>query len=185
MDIFNCKGQGTYQCGWGDCSTNFTDQNQFTIILRDDQISAATSLPSQTSNTLAVGLGLGLPLGLSLLATLYFLHRQHRRLKSANGSASGRNGVDKPGASKWQWPYHGHVSSPIPGIHSPPPPQSAYIPPTRYEAPLAMLSAATRGPPLPPKIPKHGGLQELRDESNELHELDCHNGDSSGTREFI
>ncbi|KAF6232183.1 hypothetical protein HO173_009566 [Letharia columbiana] len=63
VGIFNCKGQGTYQCGWGDCSTNFTDQNPFTIILRDDQKSASTSLPSKGSNTLAVGLGIGLSLG--------------------------------------------------------------------------------------------------------------------------
>ena len=71
INIFNCKGQGTYQCGWGDCSTNFTDQNHFKIILRDDQKSAATSFPSKRSDTLAVGLGVGLSLRICLLVTLY------------------------------------------------------------------------------------------------------------------
>lgn len=181
IDIFNCKGDGTYQCGWGDCSTNFTDQNPFNIILRDDQKSAATSLPSNKSDTLAVGLGVGLSLGLCLLVSLYLLHRQRRRLKLAE-SASSRKSIEKPWGD-WQW-AHGHGSSQIPQLHSPLPPQSAHIPPIRYEASPTTLSA-TRGPPLPPKIPKQRGLQELRDESNELHELACPNSDSNGTREFV
>ena len=71
----------------------------------------------------------------------------------------------------------------IPRLHSSLPPQSAHILPSRYEASLTPLSAA-RGPPLPPKIPKRRDLQELRDESNELHELAYHSSDSNETREF-
>ena len=181
IDIFNCKGQGIYQCGWGDCSTNFTDQNSFNIILRDDQKSAATSLPSKRSDTLAVGLGVGLSLGFCLLVILYLLYRQRRRLNLAE-STSSRNSVEKPWGG-WQW-AHGHGSSLVPRLHSPLPPESAHVSPMRHEAPPTTLSA-TRGPPLPPKIPKQRGLQELRDESNELHELACHSSDSNGTREFV
>lgn len=187
LAIYNCKGQGTYQCGWGDCSTNFTDQNPFTIILRDDQKSAATSLPSKTSDTLAVGLAVGLSLGLSLLVSLYFLYRQRRQLKAAE-STSTRNSLEKTWEirSNWQWP-HGQTSpSIIPGLHSPPPPpQSAHIQPARYETPPATLSAAQHGPPVPPKVPNQRGLQELRDQSSELHELDCRISDPNGTREFV
>lgn len=181
IEIFNCKGQGTYQCGWGDCSTNFSDQNPFNIILRDDQKSAATSLRSKSSNTLAVGLGVGLSLGLCWLVSLYLLHRQRCRLNLA-ASTSSRNSVEKPWGG-WQW-AQGHGSSMIPELHSPLPPQSAHIPPVRYEASPTTVSA-DRGPPLPPKIPKQRCLQELRDESNESHELACHSRDSNGTREFV
>ena len=107
INIFNCKGQGTYQCGWGDCSINSTDQNPFNIIFGDDQKSAATSLPSKRSDTLAVGLGVSLSLGFCLLITLYLLHRQRRPINSVE-SQSSRSSIEKPWGG-WQW-AHGHCS---------------------------------------------------------------------------
>lgn len=181
VGIFNCKGQGTYQCGWGDCLTNFTDQNPFTIILRDDQKSASISLPSKGSNTLAVGLGIGLSLGICLLVLLWLLYRQYRRLKMVE-LATCRKSIEKP-SGDWQWP-HGSWPHPVPQGDSPPPSQPAYNSPIRQEAPPTALGA-NRGPPRPPKIPNQRSLQELRDETAESHELDSYNCDSNGTREFV
>lgn len=181
LDIFNCKGQGTYQCGWGDCSTNFTDQNPFTIILRDDQKSATTSLPAKESNTLAVGLGIGLSLGTCLLISLWLLFRQHHRLKKAQ-SATSRKSIEKT-SSDGQWP-HESVPFSISQGDFPIPQQPAHISPIRHEAQHRALSAID-GLPRLPKIPDQRGPHELRDESNELHELDSYNPGLNGTREFV
>lgn len=75
---FNCRGQGTYQRGWGDCSANFADHTLHTFILRDDQKSAVTFISSKGLNTLAVGLGIGLSLGLCLMLSLGLLYLQFR-----------------------------------------------------------------------------------------------------------
>lgn len=181
IGIFNCKGQGTYQCGWGDCSTNFTDPNPVTIILRDDQKSAATSLPAKESNTLAIGLGLGLSLGTCLLVSLWLLFRQHRRLQIVQ-SATSRKSIEKT-SGDWQSP-HGSVPPSISQGDYPIPQQPAYSSPFRHEDPPITLSA-TGGLPRLPRISNQRGPQELRDESNELHELDSYNHGSNGTREFV
>lgn len=182
INIFNCEAQGAYQCGWGDCSTNFTNQSPFSIIFRDGQKSAATSLPSKGSNTLAVGLGVGLSLGICLLASLWLQYRQHRRLKEAESTIC-RRSTEKP-FDEWQW-SHGSEPSSISQPYRPLPPQSAYTSPIRYEPPPTALSGI-RGPQPPPKIPNGGrGLQELKDESNQSHELDSYNCDLNGTRAFV
>ena len=184
IDIFNCQEQGTFQCGWGDCSTNFTDQTASSIILRDHQKSAATSIPSKTSNSLAVELGVGLSLGICLLVSLLLLCRQHYRLKRME-SATGRRSTKSTERSSndWQWPLGSGLSPACQG-HSPSPPQSVYTSPVRREE-LPRVPSARRGPAPPPTIPTQGHLQDLREGSDELHELDGYNNDSNGTRQFV
>ena len=184
IDIFNCQGQGTFQCGWGDCSTNFTDQSASSIILRDHQKSAATSIPSKTSNSLAVELGVGLSLGICLLVSLLFSCRQHYRLKRAESATSRRSTKSTERSSNdWQWPLGSGLSPACQG-HSPSPPQSVYTSPVRREE-LPRVPSARRGPAPPPTIPTQGHLQALRDARDELHELDGYNNDSNGTRQFV
>ena len=184
IDVFNCQEQGTFQCGWGDCSTNFTDQTSSAIILRDHQKSAATSLPSKTSNSLAVELGVGLSLGICLLVSLLFLCRQHYRLKraeSANGRRSTKS-TERP-SNDWQWPLGSGLSPACQG-HSPSPPQSVHTSPVRREE-LPRVPSARRGPASPPTTSTQGHPQVLREGSDEFHELDGYNCDSNGTRQFV
>ena len=184
MNIFNCQEQGTFQCGWGDCSTNFTDQSSSSIILRDHQKSAATSIPSKTSNSLAVELGVGLSLGICLLVSLLFSCRQHYRLKRAE-SATGRRSTKSTERSSndWQWPL-GSGLSPTRQGHTPSPPQSVYTSPVRREE-LPRVPSARRGPVPPLASSTQGHLQSLREGSDELHELDGYNHDSNRTRQFV
>ena len=184
INIFNCQEQGKFQCGWGDCSTNFTDQTSSTIILRDHQKSAATSLPSKTSNSLAVELGVGLSLGICLLVSLLFSCRQHYRLKRAESATSRRStkSTERP-SDDWQWPLGSGLCPACQG-HSHSPPQSVYSAPVRREE-LPRVPSARRGPALPPTIPTQGHLQALREGSDELHELDGYNCDSNQTRHFV
>ena len=173
INIFNCKGQGAYQCGWGDCFTNLTDQYPFTIILRDDQKSAVTSLPSKGSETLS--------LGFCLLVWLYLLYRQHCRLKLVESVGSQKR-IEKPWGDS-QWP-HGYRTSPIPQRRSTFLPPSAHNPLIKYEAPPTTLST-NRGPQPPPKISIHRGLQEPRDASNKSYDLDGYSCGLNGTRDFV
>ena len=184
INIFNCQGQGIYQCGWGDCSTNFTDQTSSSIILRDHQNSAATSLPLKTSNSLAVELGVGLLLGICLLVSLLLSCRQHYRLKRAVSATSRRStkSTERP-SNDWQWPLGSRLSPACQG-HSPSPQQSVYISPVRREE-LPRVPSARRGPTPTPTISTQGHLQVLREGSDELHELDSYNYDSNGTRQFV
>ena len=184
ISIFNCQEQGKFQCGWGDCSTNFTDQTSSTIILRDHQKSAATSLPSKTSNSLAVELGVGLSLGFCLLISLLFSCRQHYRLKRAESATSRRStkSTERP-SDDWKWPLGSGLCPACQG-HSHSPPQSVFSSPVRRED-LPRVPSARRGPALPPTIPTHGHLQALIEGSDELHELDGYNCDLNGTRQFV
>ena len=114
VNLYYCGSGSTFQCGTGqgpgNCSTNFTLEDQ-DILLRDDQQpgkpnalnysnpstptfvdkasipSATVTVTSSSSNrapsAMVVGLGVGLPLGVLLLAALGVIYFQQRRLQQS------------------------------------------------------------------------------------------------------
>lgn len=195
LDILPCKGGGgsVYQCGYGDCSVNFTDNSAWNIILRVDQKSNATSLPTSSSSpcpvlppktvsassapsALAVGLGIGIPLFVLLLVSIWVIFYQQQRLKRAWVP---RRSTDRP--PDWQWPHKNYSISTSQGPR-PTPPGSTYSSPLHYTSPTGF---GPRQPSNPPGSELRPPLQELRDGSSEALELDGYSRPRSQPVQFI
>lgn len=97
------QGQGKYQYGWGDSSTNFTHHIPHTVTLREDKISAATSISSKGSNTVVVGLSIGLSLALCLISSLGLLYLHIRQMKMAEAAFSSKS-IEKH-SGFWHYPF--------------------------------------------------------------------------------
>lgn len=131
--FYPCKGTGVYQCGYGDCTLHKFHRQQFLEHHPAwNQKSNATSIPPppppKPTRALVVGLGVGIPLFVLLLASIWVIFYQYKRLLKAWVP---RKSTDKP--PDWQWPRNYSVSTtedPLPSQ-----PGTTYSSPLRYTSP--------------------------------------------------
>ena len=204
-----------FECGLH--GLQFVDKNPWLINLRDDQKAIQpTGTATSTVNArpppraqldkrmLAIGLGLGLPLFILLIAAFWLIYHQHRQLQRAERSLRESEKLCKSSESSTgsTLAYTSYSPSQGPSL---PPPNSAYAqgqpfshpPGSTYVAPIAnvspngfgpreMLNASAEARPFPKDSRP---VQEMRGDGIDTHEL---NGDafaglrpSRSTHKFI